>query len=230
MLNVPRFGVASLTVGDKEHVVNCTNEFSSNLYENASVIAADSLLDRRSVDREMLKRKGDYFTIEGRTFQNLGASFAKKEIYLKEIVNSSEPELVASLFVKKLFGYDLHSNGWFTYQEPYKKFLLLEFWAPWCGPCIRQFPKINELQTKLGKSKLEVIGILSKRDTTNADNIIGKHKLSWRQIISDEDNNLIEKLNIQAFPTTVLIAPDGSVVGKNLTFSTIEEKINSHKD
>jgi len=94
-------------------------------------------------------------------------------------------------------------------QEPdlRGKFVLLDFWATWCGPCKRSIPHLNGLQSRF-KDRLVVVGI---SDESEGDvRMMSKPVIEYSSAI-DERKRLSEEFEVQAIPHSVLINPEGIV-------------------
>ena len=102
------------------------------------------------------------------------------------------------------------------------KYVLLDFWAEWCAPCIAEFPHLKELYSKTDRTKFEIIGIAGQSTPNGIKRLIEQHELTWSQILS---NDIVAMYGITSFPTTILINPDGIIVAKNLKRKELEEKI-----
>ena len=109
--------------------------------------------------------------------------------------------------------------------------VLLDFWATWCKPCIKAFPKLNALHKKYGEKGLTVIGI--NEDGARSQSKVKPFVRSLRikfPILIDNNNEVLRKLQVQSLPTTILIAPNGMVVARQVGYSPdgikkLEERI-----
>lgn len=93
------------------------------------------------------------------------------------------------------------------------KTLLVNFWAPWCAPCVREMPELDALAREMAAKKVAVIGI-GIDSPTNIAQFAGKFKISYPLYVAGmEGTDLARELgNSQGgLPFTVLIGPDGSV-------------------
>ena len=92
--------------------------------------------------------------------------------------------------------------------------VLLNFWATWCAPCIREMPSLARLQAKLKDEGLEVVAV--SEDFAGLD-LVGpffeRLKLDNLTIYLDSDNALGKEFGIAGLPTTLLIDRAGRVVG-----------------
>ena len=65
------------------------------------------------------------------------------------------------------------------------KFVVLNFWATWCGPCIRELPSLERLNTELGGEKAQVVLISQDRDGfKQTDRFLKKLKVNYQTILS----------------------------------------------
>jgi len=103
------------------------------------------------------------------------------------------------------------------------KYVLLDFWAEWCGPCISEFPALKDLYAKTDRAKFDIIGIAGDSSPDRLKSRIEQHALSWHQILSDEIVKSVYGVN--SYPTTIIIDTKGTIIAKNLRGEELEEKI-----
>jgi len=91
--------------------------------------------------------------------------------------------------------------------------LLINFWATWCGPCLREIPMLKDLQAR--RSDLQVVGIaVDKREPVVG--FAANMQFNYPILIGESaawDAAAAFGVNVYALPFTVFTAPDGSVLG-----------------
>ena len=104
------------------------------------------------------------------------------------------------------------------------KYVLVDFWASWCGPCIAEIPVLVEVYNKYKGDKFEMLGVAvwDKREETLKS--IEKYNTSWPQIIdaSDIPTNLY---GISGIPHIILFDPDGKIVARDLRGDKLKAKV-----
>ncbi len=103
-------------------------------------------------------------------------------------------------------------------------FLLIDFWASWCGPCRQSMPEVKALYER-ANGKLEILGVSLDNDEQNWKKAIESLGLPWKHI-SDLKGWQCEGARIygvNAIPATVLIDKEGIIVGRNLSAAKIAE-------
>jgi|GEM_PF-2970239 len=97
--------------------------------------------------------------------------------------------------------------------EKYKgKYVFLDLFTTWCGPCIKELPEIKKVYDQVDRSKIEFIGIIGEDKPEKIAKIISNSGLYWRLIEANKDNNIFNKYKVNAFPTTLLINPNGIII------------------
>ncbi len=105
------------------------------------------------------------------------------------------------------------------------KYVLLDFWASWCGPCRGEIPFIAELHKKYKNNKLQIIGISMDTDEKAWKNAVKEMKINWLQVRDTLESNVALKYNVITIPRTVLVDPNGKVVALDLRGKDLTEKI-----
>ncbi|HEX7757134.1 MAG TPA: TlpA disulfide reductase family protein, partial [Niabella sp.] len=100
------------------------------------------------------------------------------------------------------------------------KYVLLDFWATWCIPCMEIIPLMEELNTNKPIANLEIIGIAfdDLKDLDNVRKFTFEHRTNkWLQLLDDKSSpdfslSILKKYRIDAIPAYVLIDPEGKII------------------
>jgi thiol-disulfide isomerase/thioredoxin len=116
--------------------------------------------------------------------------------------------------------------------EKYKgKYVFLDLWTTWCGPCLAEMPKIKKIYDEIDHSKIEFIGIVGKDKPERINNIINNIGINWKLVEANSDNYIFNKYKVRSFPTTLLIDPNGIVIKSNFRAEELKKFIeNDFKD
>ncbi len=98
-----------------------------------------------------------------------------------------------------------------------EKYVLLQFWASWCSPCIDEIPILKEIYLKYNKN-VEVIGITSDIDSIKFNSTLKKLDIKWKQIF--RNTSIINKYGNKPIPSLYLIDQKGVII-----FSSWEDKM-----
>lgn len=108
------------------------------------------------------------------------------------------------------------------------KYVLIDFWASWCRPCRMQNPELVELYKKYKGKNFEIFGVSLDQNKEAWVQAIADDKLTWAHG-SDLQywNAAPAKLyDVQYIPFNFLVGPDGTIIAKNLTGSSLDAKLN----
>lgn len=106
-------------------------------------------------------------------------------------------------------------------------YVLLDFWASWCGPCIGSMPLMKEIHKAYADRGLQIIGLSFDKTREAWLSAINQYELPWLQLsdLKGWDSVTSEVYGIQAIPETVLIAPDGIIVSTGLRDEQLKSKL-----
>lgn len=93
-------------------------------------------------------------------------------------------------------------------------YLLVDFWASWCGPCIRQTEVLKELYNKYKDKGLDVLGVAVWDKPEDTEAAIRNHNLPWESIL-DAQTIPTELYGISGIPCIMLIGPDGTILSRD---------------
>lgn len=95
------------------------------------------------------------------------------------------------------------------------KYIILDFWGTWCGPCIAGMPKMKVYFDQY-KDKLEIVGIAQESDNGSRWKkfISDKPQYAWHQILNTKENDFVLQFNVAGFPTKFIIDPNGKILGR----------------
>ena len=92
--------------------------------------------------------------------------------------------------------------------------VLINFWATWCPPCVREMPSLERLQAELGGDGFEVLAISEDREATAIAPFYKHFGLKELRSYHDPYGRLARQLKVTGFPTTILVDHRGFEVGR----------------
>lgn len=94
-------------------------------------------------------------------------------------------------------------------------YLIVDFWASWCGPCKAEMPYLKAVYDKYKGKNFDIVSIAVSDKRENSIEAIKEHGMTWNQILNAQ--KIPQKLyGISSIPQIMLIGPDGTIMAKNL--------------
>ena len=93
------------------------------------------------------------------------------------------------------------------------EYVLVDFWASWCGPCRREMPTVKEIFTKYQDQGLKVLGVAVNDEVKDAQAAIEEMGIEW-PVIFDIQGLTLDIYGISGIPHLILFAPDGTIVSR----------------
>ena len=91
--------------------------------------------------------------------------------------------------------------------------VVMNFWATWCAPCVREMPSLDRLQAKVPGIRVLALSV-DRGGAPVIENFYRQHRIANLDVLADEGAKLMRKLRVRGLPTTLLIDVHGYEVGR----------------
>lgn len=99
------------------------------------------------------------------------------------------------------------------------KFVFINFWGTWCGPCKADHPALKNVYEQYKNKNIEFVSIAYDANAEVVRNYLAKEKMNWTSLFVHKKNReeaipIIDEYDVNGFPDYILINPDGDIVYK----------------
>lgn len=111
------------------------------------------------------------------------------------------------------------------------KYVLIDFWASWCGPCRAENPNMLEAYKNLKDKNFEIFGVSLDDDRDKWLKAVKDDKLPWIQVSDLKGFTTVAKTyGIRAIPQNLLLNPEGKIIAHNLRGESLTEEVKKRMD
>jgi len=104
------------------------------------------------------------------------------------------------------------------------KYILLDHWASWCGPCKAEMPMVKKTWEAFHGDRFDVVSIAVSDRREDTERALSQLDMPWHQIL-DAQRIPLERYGVNAIPHLILFAPDGTILRRGLRGEQIYEAV-----
>ncbi|WP_316837345.1 TlpA disulfide reductase family protein [Pedobacter nutrimenti] len=170
-------------------------------------------------DRELVMSTLDNLI---KKFPNLDQAKNRK----KEILDGiAQEEKIADGQKAPAFAYpDINGKKWGP-KDFKGKYLIIDFWASWCGPCRQEIPHLKEVYEKYKDKGLEILSVSVDAKPADWKKAMAEEKMSWPQINAVESKPVMASYLFSGIPYLVVVDKDGKIVEKNVRGESLDKSM-----
>ena len=140
------------------------------------------------------------------------ASIKSEIAALEKVAETSAGKMFVDFDGKNLDGTVAHLSDYVGKG----KYVLVDFWASWCGPCRREIPNLVELQNTYGGENFVVLGVNVWDKEAEFKKALESEGINYPQLYASDDAEATQFYGIKGIPQIILFAPDGTIVARDL--------------
>ena len=97
------------------------------------------------------------------------------------------------------------------------KYVLLDFWATWCQPCLKETPDLKRAHEQFSSRGLVIVGMNSDKKQEAAQRFVRENDIPWVQSSADSTGQIIHHvLKVKWYPTLILLGPDRKILAVSM--------------
>lgn len=105
------------------------------------------------------------------------------------------------------------------------KYLIIDFWASWCGPCRAEIPHLKEVYKKYKDKGLEILAVSVDAKEADWKKAMAEEKMAWPQINAKESKPVMASYLFSGIPYLVVVDKEGNIIEKNLRGESLDKKL-----
>lgn len=196
-----------------------SNDFLNVLFDSNTLVSTSN-------SPEDIFEINEYFKIDDSTYKNLGVDLNTNKLNVQKIPNDS-------IIYSSQIGYYgipfsvplIASDGSASLSDFNGKFVYIDFWGTWCGNCIQEISLLKSIYTELSNDNLEFLSISVDDKPDDLISFINERQMTWPQARVEKTDEIIKDYNIQFYPTSYLVGPNGKIIAKNVRANKLKDTL-----
>lgn len=199
---------------------NIKGDGTSFLISAKDAIPEIKTLKSQSIKNQLIQNSIYDIAIENPNYKNN---------YTEYISITNDPELIKNLTVfynnakaveigepSPQFDYENHKGGKTSLESLKGKYVYIDVWATWCGPCIKEIPSLQKVEEQYKDTNIVFVSMSvdAEKDHDKWSKFVTEKKLGGIQLLADKEfhSAFIQAFGITAIPRFILIDPNGNIV------------------
>ena len=182
------------------------------LFDADEATFKDALAKKKANDISMIDGKG----LDETLVNMLRPSFDQEEKFLLDYYNQKVAAKKMEGIVSPSFDYENHKGGKTKLEDLRGKYVYIDVWATWCGPCLAEIPHLKKVEVKYHGKNIEFVSISvdTEKDYEKWKKMVVAKELGGIQLFADKNwtSDFIKAFGINSIPRFILIGPDGKVI------------------
>jgi thiol-disulfide isomerase/thioredoxin len=164
--------------------------------------------------------------MEAKAFSLVGEG-GKKSFYGKKITEYDRVAAITGMGATPEFTISDTSGKALKLSSLRGKYVLVDFWASWCGPCRKENPNVLMAYKNFHDKGLEIVGVSLDTQKDAWKKAIQNDALTWKQVsdLKGWESGIVKEYGIKVVPTNFLVDKNGKVVAKNLRGEALQSKL-----
>lgn len=174
-------------------------------------------LDKKKMDdlNRLKSKKLDPFFVELQT-KSIDANYNELVKYYKKNYEANMAKSKLNNTISPTFNYENHKGGTTKMEDLRGKYVYIDVWATWCGPCRAEIPSLKKIEEKYHGKNIEFVSISVDvdKDHDKWKNFVTEKELGGVQLFADKNWNsdFITHFGVTSIPRFILIDPNGKVI------------------
>jgi len=204
--------------GSNENNYLAQSAVSESKYDYNSLLA----LNKDEFDKRLVEKKtADNLKLDSKKLDPNFVALQKKneEKSLAGLIKYHEKILEANKLngsASPMFDYENHKGGKTKLEDFKGKYVYIDVWATWCGPCRAEIPSLKEVEEKYHGKNIEFVSISidAAKDHEKWKGFVTEKQLGGVQLFADKDwsSDFIKAYGVTGIPRFILIDPSGKIV------------------
>ena len=229
-VSIPEYKKGEVNINGVDFNFFVSNSFTRMNYlkERVSIFISPKSDDILSeLEGSIPYKIGDIFNVKGHDFLIDTISKWGDKLFINYIGKNERPDGISEGFYLPKFEAKYLDNTVFDIVKYSEKYILLDFWGTWCAPCIKLIPELKKLNDEFSDKNFALISVAYEDNIEKVMDFVVKEEMNWSHLFvsasQNDVNSVVSKLKVTKYPTTILISPDGKIIGRDLAVDELRE-------